>query len=172
MESNSLGPASTLSPGTEFRYSSSFCPRDTATQTDEREVDVSESSSPGPPKRLFLPKVLRLPAPGRSRSFDIEQAWLGVVLEKGQDCIVARLVDNSGGPELEGEIPISQIVPDDLDLVEEGAEFYWNVGYMVDGNGVRRRSSLLRFKRLPKWDSARLTKVRELARQRMALFED
>ena len=45
--------------------------------------------------------------------------------------------------------------PEDLDLLEPGAVFYWNIGYRDRPSG-RERISTIRFRRLPVWTADEL----------------
>ena len=70
--------------------------------------------------------------------------------------------------EKEAEIPIDEVTPDDLELLEPGAIFYWTMGYDMTPAGTRTRFSLLKFRRLPAWTKKDLQRVNAEAD---ALFE-
>jgi len=78
------------------------------------------------------------------------QKWEGIVLELKEDRIIARLT-NLDNPlqEDEAEIPLSELEPEDLNLIQPGSVFYWNIGYLDTGKGQRLRTSLIRFRRIP-----------------------
>ena len=80
------------------------------------------------------------------------QKWEGTVIEVMKDSFIARLQDlTQEGPDEEAEFSIEEVSEDDKHLVEPGAIFYWNIGYHDSRSGQRRRSSIIRFRRLPAW---------------------
>ena len=76
------------------------------------------------------------------------QKWKGIVLEHNENIFKAKLYDLSSGGTYEiGEFENEDISPDDLNLLADGAIFYWSVGhYMENGQSVKR--SDIRFQRL------------------------
>ena len=100
-------------------------------------------------------------------SFNSIQKWEGVVTEVGEDTFTARLTDltNGGsGPSHGGpshgdefiELSFDDVSsPDDIELIQKGAIFYWNIGFETL-HGQDRKSSLIRFRRLPKWSKKKL----------------
>jgi len=88
----------------------------------------------------------------RQDSFISLQKWEGIVLKRIKESFLARLIDlTNDGPDEEAELPIAEISKEDLDLIEPGAIFYWNIGYLDKWSGQRTRASVIRFRRLPKW---------------------
>ncbi len=83
------------------------------------------------------------------------QKWEGFVLEVRGNSFTARLVDqsNPGTADEEVELSLEEISPDDLALVAPGAIFYWNIGYETTSSGQRKRSSVIRLRRLPAWSA-------------------
>ncbi len=78
--------------------------------------------------------------------------WEGTVLAVEDDHMLARLIDLEGATaDLEAEILLDEISPADLLRVEEGAIFYWTVGYLDTTGGQRKRESIIRFRSLPRW---------------------
>jgi hypothetical protein len=79
--------------------------------------------------------------------------WQGIITKISSDKVTATLKDlnDSSANEDEAEIPLEEISQSDLDLVDLGAVFYWNVGYFDSISGQRRRGSEIRFRRLPMW---------------------
>lgn len=58
------------------------------------------------------------------------QKWEGVVLEVLKDSFIARLCDlSSNSPDLDAEIFTREVSPEDLELLQPQAIFYWNIGY-------------------------------------------
>ena len=88
------------------------------------------------------------------------QKWEGYVTKINNDTFNARLVNlTTDGPEEEVGLPINEVSKDDLDLLVEGAVFYWNIGYYDHISGQRTRSSIIRFRRLPMWRESDLEKA-------------
>ena len=83
------------------------------------------------------------------------QKWEGFVLEVKDNSFTARLVDqsNPGTGDEEVELSLEEISPDDLALVAPGAIFYWSIGYETTSSGQRKRSSVIRLRRLPAWSA-------------------
>jgi len=77
---------------------------------------------------------------------------------------LARLVDmESPSPDEEADILKKEISDEDLQLIEPGAVFYWNIGYQVDPSGQRKRASVIRFRRLPIWTPQELADAKRWA---------
>jgi len=113
-------------------------------------VDEGSTNAVSFPQMGIKP-VLQLPKTAKKvDKFNSLQKWEGIILEVKQDYIVARLT-SLGIPsqEEEAEIPLSELESEDLDLVEPGSVFYWNIGYLDTARGQRIRSSLIRFRRIP-----------------------
>jgi hypothetical protein len=88
------------------------------------------------------------------------------VQDVGEDSFRARLVDLARqAPDEEAEIYLSEVSDDDKSLVEPGAIFYWSIGYYTDKSGQRRRSSLIRFRRLPTWSRREIEEAQREARE-------
>jgi len=94
------------------------------------------------------------------------QKWEGSILQVLDDSFFARLIDlTSGGSDEEAEFPIEEVSDADRSLVEPGAVFYWNIGYIDSISGQRTRSSMIRFRRLPVWRSEELERARRRAQR-------
>jgi hypothetical protein len=93
------------------------------------------------------------------------QNWQGVVLEVRADSFVARVVDAAGEhPDEEVELPREDLSPFEIDLLEEGAIFYWTIGYRQRlPRGQRERISRIRLRRLPAWSRSELAAARARA---------
>ena len=123
------------------------------------------------PVERYKPLVDLPPKPIRE-FFDVRQKWEGYVLEVGEDSFLARLIPLKGDEtELEAEIVLEEIDLEDRDLLEAGAVFYWNIGYLDRPDG-RRSVSQIRFRRLPAWTKHEQEKAQEEASRLMKLFED
>jgi hypothetical protein len=100
---------------------------------------------------LLVPEVKVIPEAMKSpERFRLLQKLEAVVVERLDNSFIARFQDHSrGGVEEEAEIPLDEISEDDLPLVQEGAVFYWSIGYERKAFGQLTRVSLIRFRRLP-----------------------
>ena len=99
------------------------------------------------------------------------QKWEGAVLSVTKDAFSARLVDQTNpNPEEEAEFSIDELDPDDLELLEPGAIFYWNIGYLDKKSG-RIRISDIRFRRLPAWTERDLKEAEIAAEELQKYFE-
>ncbi len=106
----------------------------------------------------------RSKAPEVKSRFVLLQKWEGTVLQTRPGSFLGRLVDLQGEhPDDEAEIPVEELSPEDLDLVKVGAVFYWSIGYLDEANGERRRTSVIRFRRLPAWSKEELRRARRQA---------
>lgn len=92
--------------------------------------------------------------------------WAGIVLEVQRDSFIARLVDQTQeGPDEEAEFPFEEVPVGDRALIVPGAVFYWNIGYSDSLSGQRTRASVIRFRRLPVWQSEEFTRAKQEAQQ-------
>lgn len=90
------------------------------------------------------------------------QKWEGTVLQVLKESFFARLVDlTSGGIDEEAELPLEEVSDADRSLVEPGAVFYWNIGYVDSLSGQRTRASVIRFRRLPVWRVEELERAKQ-----------
>jgi hypothetical protein len=115
-------------------------------------------------KRKRIAPVLRLGrVPSIQSRFLSLQKWEGTVLNVLNGSFIARLTDlTEKGPDEEAAFAVEEVHSEDKTLIEEGAIFYWNIGYLETG-GQRRRVSDIRFRRLPKWESKEIESAREEA---------
>lgn len=92
------------------------------------------------------------------------QKWEGMVTNIGGNSFFARLKDlENESPEEEIEITLKDVSEDDKDLVQPGAIFYWSVGYETSSTGTTKRSSVIRFRRLPAWTASDLAEIKKKA---------
>lgn len=106
---------------------------------------------------VFLPERTSVAQP----RFIPLQKWEGTVIEVSGDTFFAHLVDQSNvGPDEEAEFSLEEVTPEDKDLLEPGAVFYWNIGYLVGVSGQRTRCSDIRFRRLPVWRADELEQAK------------
>ncbi|HEY5370172.1 MAG TPA: hypothetical protein VIJ75_14410 [Hanamia sp.] len=98
---------------------------------------------------LDLPELSDIYDSSNSKKFSKKiQSWKGVIISYTNKTFTAKLLDLDAGGTFEiGEFEKEDISPDDLNLLSEGAIFYWSVGhYMENGQSVKR--SDIRFQRL------------------------
>lgn len=100
------------------------------------------------------PSLIRRPS-GKfgKRAFQALFHWEGVVEEVKADRFIARLVplnDASGARVEFTDFRLDELAdPDDRELVEPGAVFYWTIGRLTNEAGTTFRVSLVRFRRIP-----------------------
>jgi len=112
----------------------------------------------------LVPKTIYSP-----RTFSSLQKWEGYVIETNDDYFLARITDLSEDHEDEEiEVMYTEISDDDKELVRPGAIFYWHIGYETE-KGTVKRSSIIRFRRLPKWTESDTEKAKDFEK-RMKLF--
>jgi len=103
-------------------------------------------------------------------TFKTLKSWEGVVLSTASDSFTARIIDELGqADDEEVEILLEEISEDDLHLVCEGAFFNWHIGYSTE-RGQRKRSSVVKFRRMHRWAKGELQKANELATDLSTFF--
>ena len=119
-----------------------------------------------PKEGSSAPVVFFKRVPSVQHRFVLLQKWEGTILQVLEDSFLARLVDlSNSGPDEETELPLEEVSDADRSLVEPGAIFYWNIGYIDSVSGQRTRASLIRFRRLPVWRSEELEKAKHRAQR-------
>ncbi len=99
------------------------------------------------------------------------QKWEGYIIEKKEDSFTARLINRTiDSSEEIAEFDLTDVGEEDLYLVESGAVFYWNIGYLDRRSGGRRRISEIRFRRLPAWSEAELDSANKEAKKMRKIF--
>jgi hypothetical protein len=114
-----------------------------------------------PPSIIEVPREVKL------------QEWEGQIQEVHENHFTARLVDlttRDTEETEEVELPISDIVEGDRDLVVPGAIFRWLIAYKY-GDGEKVRFTRVIIRRLPMWTDAEIKEAdREAAELHDALF--
>lgn len=102
----------------------------------------------------------------------ISHHWECTVLSVGATSFAAALrsLRDPIDSEKEADIPIEAVTPDDVELLEAGAIFYWTIGYEISAGGTRRRTSQLKFRRLPAWTKKDIARVRERGKELFEMF--
>jgi hypothetical protein len=117
-----------------------------------------------PQEEPVSPVVFLRRAPLVQNRFIPLQKWEGTVLQVLKESFFARLVDlTSGGMDEEAEFPLEEVSDADRSLVEPGAVFYWNIGYVDSLSGQRTRASVIRLRRLPVWGAEELERAKQKA---------
>jgi hypothetical protein len=94
------------------------------------------------------------------------QVWEGYVTSviAEEHRFTADLNDVAGlKPSYSVEISMTEIDPEDLDLVVDGAVFYWTFGRVNLSKGNPANFDQIRFRRLPNWSKTRLAAVKKQA---------
>lgn len=90
------------------------------------------------------------------------QSWEGVVEEvlHEDEKVYVKLIDKTdrSASDSFAYVPLDQFDPEDADLIVPGAIFYWYVGYETRPSG-RKRSSMIRFRRVPAWTASDLKRT-------------
>jgi hypothetical protein len=102
----------------------------------------------------------------------ISHHWECTVVHIGAHSFTATLrsLRDPSDSEKEAEIPLEAVTPDDLELLQPGAIFYWTIGYDISPSGTRKRASEVRFRRLPAWTKKDVERIRSRATELFELF--
>ena len=102
-------------------------------------------------------KEVKLNLPEISNNFDIQrtkrfsqkvQKWKGVVESLNPNFFTAKVYDLLFDTTYEfGEFELSDVSPEDLNLLSPGSIFYWTVGYFMEDGQISKKSTI-RFQRL------------------------
>jgi len=116
----------------------------------ERNIDEPLKDTSISAANIDIPPIIYIKHENlRGKPFISLQKWEGVVTEVKKASFCAKLVDVNYLIDEVAEISKDEVLPEDLDFVKPGAVFYWSIGYS-DPYGVRVRSSIILFKRLPR----------------------
>lgn len=106
-----------------------------------------------------------------SHTFKSLSKWEGHVIEVQEDSFLARIVDlNDETQDEEVEIEIDDISLDDRVLIQVGAIFNWHIG-KENLNGTIKKSSIITFRRMPRWTKNDFKKAEIIRRQLAELFK-
>jgi hypothetical protein len=144
------------------------------TQTQEIIGLVNENTQQGLPDEyavLAKSPIVRCKAVGPVDHFEPRQRWRGTVVGVDTDTFEANLIPLLGqGGDQYAEIYVSEVDEEDRGLIEVGATFYWNIGYLRRPSGLSR-SSFIRFQRLTVWAKSDIRAAETKAQERLALFD-
>jgi len=87
-----------------------------------------------------------LPIHSNDSEFHGEHKWEGIVLSIDNEKITSRMYDFKHEDYDEFVFSINQISEDDIELLEEGALFFYFIGYTLE-NGEKKKSDLIKFRR-------------------------
>jgi len=94
------------------------------------------------------------------------QRWFGSIIALEKDSFTAKLEDlNSPDTYEVASFDIEDVSQGDRDLIGIGKNFYWSVGYYVSHDGQVKKESLIRFQRLPIWDSNDIDEAADSAKE-------
>ena len=117
-------------------------------------TSVSYSTAASGPEPVEPIEPVRVPTlVDVKQTFELIQRWEGVVERVDAQEFEAELSDLTD-PTLANEaatFSLRQVSDEDLPLVAPGAAFYWCIGYAVSEGGQRSCTSIIRFRRLPRW---------------------
>ncbi len=98
-----------------------------------------------------------------SYRFELLQQWECVVRSIDDDEFTAMLYDLTDPTQAaeEATFLLRDVPDDDVALVEEGAVFYWSIGYRTNRAGEKIRIAQVRFRRLPPLSKSELREVED-----------
>lgn len=106
--------------------------------------------------QVFKPIYDKVLPAAKGYRFVSLQKWEGVVTDVEDESFTARLTDlMQGGSDEIIEFSFDDVPSDDRSLIQEGAIFYWNIGFETI-RGQDRKVSLIKFRRLPKWSKRKI----------------
>ncbi len=108
-------------------------------------------------QKLKTPRLPRL-IEKREPSFKTVSRWECEVVEfTDEENFIAKVIspdsEKKSGKDIEDyiEFSLSEVNPEDRKLLQEGALFYWHVGYEYTPKGQVKNTSLLILRRMPVW---------------------
>lgn len=98
------------------------------------------------PKRSYLNKYDDSLVPPNDAQFYIEHKWEGIVLSIDNEEVTSRMYDFQHDDYDEFIFNKNLISEDDIELLEEGALFYYFIGYTLK-NDKKKKSDIIKFRR-------------------------
>ena len=142
------------------------------------ELDFQENLTQSIPSRIKIetPGVFQdIPKSKKIKEvFNVLQFWEGWVTNVKNESFIATIKDNTNltHPLEEVDILINEVPEPDRDLIEEGAVFYWHIGYRDNlKTGNRERVSSIRFRRMPRWSKKDFNKAEKFAEEWVQVFK-
>lgn len=132
-----------------------------------RKATWIEEPSIRAPRNILPPKSSK-----NLDSFKLLQLWEGYVSDINGDEFTATVCDrtNPDYPNEEVVFSIEEVTPDDRELLQKGAVFYWSIGYADSIGKPRSRESRIRFRRIPGWTQREIDSSRNKAKELAQLF--
>jgi len=138
-------------------------------QWDNLPTEDNHSESIQVPKHAIATPLKKLRG-----NFRLLQMWEGRVLdidfEDQEFSVIISDKTNKDFPDEKVSLSIEEVPPNDLHLLQEGAVFYWSIGYADYPGRPRTRESRIRFRRLPKWTNRELKNAKEIGVQLAGIF--
>lgn len=101
------------------------------------------------------------------------QMWEGTVVEIANGGFVARITDmtNPENPDEQATFELSEVSPEDRDLIRPGSSFYWTVGTERSPAGQVRNVTMVQFRRLPRYTNSSVQRATKRANEILSIFE-
>lgn len=137
-----------------------YLPEGSEDKFDNPPTEYQQNASKQIPKHAIVSPLKNIKG-----DFRLLQMWEGRILDvNGDKQEFSAIISDKTNTELADEqvtLSIEEIPPNDLPLLNEGAVFYWSIGYADYPGRPRTRESRIRFRRLPKWSRRELNKARK-----------
>jgi hypothetical protein len=108
-------------------------------------------------------------------SFEAEEKFEGIIdtiTEKTFSAKLVSILNPDAQTEEYAEFDIDEIVESDKELAKPGSIFYWYIGKSTDSSGRTRRTSEIRFRRLPVWSESDFRNAEKFNEELSELFEN
>lgn len=141
-------------PTTEYREADISSPAGSSVNRQARQTRVHWFLPPRPADAV-TPSAHRL---------RVLRSWEGIVLDAhaSDETFLARVSDVTSHELSEAEIFLDEVSDEDRTLLQDGAVFYWTIGYRIGPDG-RERVSRIKFRRLPAWSRVELNSAEQEA---------
>jgi hypothetical protein len=115
---------------------------------------------------LVPPPIVKIDRIGSVSILRPRQQWEGTVVECQGGSFVARVNDRTN-PSNSDELvtfEIEEVSPEDRQLVQPGATFYWTIGVEQSPARSIRNVEIVNFRRLPHWSASSVREAEQEAR--------
>lgn len=122
-------------------------------------------------ERISVPKPIALKP---SSALNPKQLFEGTVLFRTEGGFTARLRDltNPMNPDEIAEFDLDEISPDDKQMVQPGAAFFWTLGTESSPAGQVTKVMRVSFRRLPAWNKASLRATTHFVEDVLSVFRE
>lgn len=125
----------------------------------EIELDYSLGETSIPNEELDQPDSSNNNNNNNQFNFITINKWKGEVTVIEDDEFEAIITDlTEGGTKEEITFSFEDVSEDDRELIQEGAIFYWKIGYHVI-RGMRMKGSIIKFRRMPKLSKRKIDQM-------------